>query len=44
MVFGEYEWLTENQIDNQINVNFRGTIHVTKAFLPLIRKYKGNFI
>ncbi|XP_073975497.1 SDR family oxidoreductase shroud isoform X2 [Rhodnius prolixus] len=44
MVFGEYEWLTENQIDNQINVNFRGTIHVTKAFLPLIRKYKGRVI
>uniref|UniRef100_A0A224XS70 Putative corticosteroid 11-beta-dehydrogenase n=1 Tax=Panstrongylus lignarius TaxID=156445 RepID=A0A224XS70_9HEMI len=44
MVFGEFEWLTEDQIDNQINVNFRGVTQVTKAFLPLLRKYKGRII
>lgn len=48
MTFGEFEWQTEKMIFNQININLGGTCLVTKAFVPLLRKYKGiyasNFI
>lgn len=41
MIFGEFEWLTEQHIQSQINVNLLGTMRVTKSFCPLLRKYKG---
>ncbi|PSN43891.1 hypothetical protein C0J52_07744 [Blattella germanica] len=44
MIFGEYEWLTEKHIMNQININVLGTMRITKALCPLIRKYKGRII
>ena len=42
-VSGEFEWLTSEQIDRQISVNFRGPIAMCKSFLPLIRKVKGEW-
>ncbi|XP_066996327.1 estradiol 17-beta-dehydrogenase 2 [Anabrus simplex] len=44
MVFGEFEWQTENLIANQINVNFLGTLNVTKTFIHLLRIHKGRII
>jgi len=44
MCFGETEWQTEEIITQQIDVNLVGTIRVTKAFLPLIRKHKARII
>ena len=44
MVFGESEWLTDNLIDYQINVNLAGTIKLTKRFLPLIRISKARVV
>lgn len=44
MVFGESEWLTDNLIDYQIDVNLSGTIKLTKRFLPLIRLSKARVI
>lgn len=44
MVFGEFEWQTERLILQQINVNLFGTMRITKAFLPLLRKYTGRII
>ncbi|XP_023703612.1 D-beta-hydroxybutyrate dehydrogenase, mitochondrial [Cryptotermes secundus] len=44
MIFGEFEWLTEQHIQSQINVNLLGTMRVTKSFCPLLRKYKGRII
>lgn len=41
MIFGEFEWLTEQHIHHQINVNLFGTMRITKSFCPLLRKYKG---
>lgn len=41
MIFGEFEWLTEQHIQSHINVNLLGTMRVTKSFCPLLRKYKG---
>lgn len=42
-IFGEFDWLTEIQIEQQININVIGTILVTKTFLPLIKRSKdGN--
>lgn len=41
MVFGEFEWLTEKLIRQQLNVNLYGTMNFTKAFCPLLRRFKG---
>lgn len=42
MVFGEFEWQTEELINQQINVNLAGYMRVAKAFCPLLRQYKGK--
>lgn len=44
MIFGESEWQTNEQIEQQINVNLVGTIKMTRAMLPLARKYKSRII
>lgn len=44
MIFGEFEWLTDEQIFQQLNVNLLGAMRVTKTFLPILRKYKGRII
>lgn len=41
-VTGEFEWLTSEQIDRQISVNFRAPMAMCRSFLPLIRKVKGK--
>lgn len=44
MVFGEFEWQTEKLIHNQIAINLVGTLMLTNAFCPLLRRYKGRVI
>ncbi|CAG9863716.1 unnamed protein product [Phyllotreta striolata] len=44
MVFGEFEWLTENLIQQQVNVNLLGTLKFTNAMCPLLRQYGGRII
>lgn len=44
MVFGESEWQTNRIIEQQVNVNLVGTIKMTTAMLPLIRKHKSRII
>lgn len=44
MVMGEIEWHTDNLIDTQLDVNLRGTIRMSKTFLPLARRYKSRII
>lgn len=44
MIFGESEWQTNEQIEQQINVNLVGTIKMSRAMLPLARKYKSRLI
>jgi 3-hydroxybutyrate dehydrogenase len=44
MVFGESEWQTDEMIEHQVNVNLIGTIKMTTAFLPLIRKHKARIV
>lgn len=41
-LFGALEDLEEEEIRYQMEVNFFGTINVTKAFLPLLRKTRGK--
>jgi NAD(P)-dependent dehydrogenase (short-subunit alcohol dehydrogenase family) len=44
-VFGALEHVAESNIDKQWNVNVRGTINVTRAFIPHFKKNgKGMFI
>lgn len=44
MIFGELEWQTNEQIEQQINVNLIGTMKMTRAMLPLARNYKTRII
>lgn len=44
MMFGEFHWLTEEMISEQINVNLLGPMRVTKTFMSLLRINQGNFI
>ncbi len=42
--FGEVEFTTMDTYKQVSEVNLWGTIRVTKAFLPLIRRSKGKII
>ncbi|XP_011305865.1 estradiol 17-beta-dehydrogenase 2 [Fopius arisanus] len=42
MVFGEFEWQTDSQIRQQVEVNLLGTMQVTKAMIPLLRKHMSR--
>ncbi|KAG7202621.1 hypothetical protein KM043_009806 [Ampulex compressa] len=44
MVFGEFEWQTEDQIRDQVEVNFLGTMRVTREFMPIIRTHLSRII
>ncbi|XP_025833834.1 D-beta-hydroxybutyrate dehydrogenase, mitochondrial [Agrilus planipennis] len=44
MVFAEFEWQTERLIRQQVEVNLLGTLNLTRAFCPLLRRYKGRVI
>ncbi|XP_055637730.1 D-beta-hydroxybutyrate dehydrogenase, mitochondrial [Toxorhynchites rutilus septentrionalis] len=44
MCFGEFEWQLVQHIEQQIGVNLLGTMKVTKAFLPLIRRQRARLI
>jgi NAD(P)-dependent dehydrogenase (short-subunit alcohol dehydrogenase family) len=41
-LFGALEDLLEEEIRYQMEVNFFGTVNVTKSFLPLLRKRRGK--
>lgn len=41
-LFGALEDLQEEEIRYQMEVNFFGTVKVTRAFLPMLRKSKGK--
>ncbi|XP_015585494.1 D-beta-hydroxybutyrate dehydrogenase, mitochondrial [Cephus cinctus] len=44
MIFGEFEWQTEDQTRRQIEVNLLGTMRITKQLLPLIRAHLSRII
>ncbi|XP_038116428.1 D-beta-hydroxybutyrate dehydrogenase, mitochondrial [Culex quinquefasciatus] len=44
MCFGEFEWQLNDHIDQQIDINLIGTMKMTKAFLPLLRRYRARLI
>lgn len=44
MTFGEFDWLTWNHIQSQVNVNLVGTIRLTRAIVPFIIQSKGRII
>ncbi|UII26770.1 SDR family oxidoreductase [Fulvivirga maritima] len=43
-LMGPFEGTTEEQIAQQINTNFLGTILITKSFLPYLRKRKKGSV
>lgn len=42
--FGEFDWLTWDQIYSQVEVNLVGTLRLTRALLPFIKESKGRII
>lgn len=44
MIFGEFEWQTDDQARLQIEVNLLGTMRVTRRFLPTIRAHSARII
>ncbi|KZC06504.1 PREDICTED: estradiol 17-beta-dehydrogenase 2 [Dufourea novaeangliae] len=44
MVFGEFEWQTEDQIRSQVEVNFLGTMRITRELMPTIRAHSSRII
>lgn len=44
MGFGEFEWQTDDQIVNQLEVNLLGTMRFTHKFLPLCRQHQSRVI
>lgn len=44
MTFGEFDWLTWDQIQRQIDVNLTGTIRLTRALVPFIIESRGRII
>lgn len=42
MIFGEFDWFTEKQIKQQIDVNVFGTFRVARTFMPLLKRHKGK--
>lgn len=43
-LYGDFDWYTMQQCENQVNVNLLGTIRVTKYFLPLLKQAQGRVI
>ncbi|OAD60364.1 Estradiol 17-beta-dehydrogenase 2, partial [Eufriesea mexicana] len=44
MIFGEFEWQTDEQLRNQVEVNFLGTMRITRELMPMIRAYFSRII
>jgi NAD(P)-dependent dehydrogenase (short-subunit alcohol dehydrogenase family) len=44
MVFGEFDWQTEDHMKLQLEVNVLGTMRLTRAFIPLLREQKGGYL
>ncbi|XP_076458086.1 short-chain dehydrogenase/reductase family 9C member 7-like isoform X1 [Babylonia areolata] len=43
-VFAEAEWCSLEQYQTVMNINWLGTVRVTKAFLPLVRATRGRVV
>lgn len=44
MIFGEFEWQAEDQIRSQVEVNFLGTMRITRELIPTIRAHSSRII
>lgn len=44
MIFGEFEWQTEEQTRRQVEVNFLGTMSVTRELMPTVRSTGSRII
>lgn len=42
--FAETEWCSLDAYQNMMDVNWMGTVRVTKTFLPLVRAARGRII
>lgn len=43
-ISGPFEWLSVQEFQQSINVNFMGTVRCCKGFLPLLKRCRGSRI
>ncbi|XP_065288711.1 retinol dehydrogenase 5-like isoform X1 [Dermacentor albipictus] len=43
-IFTEFEWTTQREVSWMFDVNVHGTVRVTRAFLPLLRRSRGRLV
>ncbi|KMQ93074.1 estradiol 17-beta-dehydrogenase 2-like protein [Lasius niger] len=44
MVFGEFEWQTQELAEYQLSVNLLGTMRITRELMPIIRRNGGRIV
>lgn len=44
MTYGEFDWLTWDHIQNQVEVNLLGTLRLTRAIVPYMIESKGRIV
>ncbi|KOC59747.1 Short-chain dehydrogenase/reductase family 9C member 7 [Habropoda laboriosa] len=44
MIFGEFEWQTDEQLRNQVEVNLLGNMRITRELMPMIRAHSSRII
>ena len=42
--FGKFEWITIEDMQNVMDVNFWGMVRITKAMLPMLKTAKGRIV
>ncbi|KAK8767153.1 hypothetical protein V5799_006064 [Amblyomma americanum] len=43
-IFSEFEWTSQREVGWMFDVNVHGTVRVTRAFLPLLRRSRGRLV
>ncbi|KAL1427541.1 hypothetical protein MTO96_017245 [Rhipicephalus appendiculatus] len=43
-IFSEFEWTSQREVSWMFDVNVHGTVRVTRAFLPLLRRSRGRLV
>lgn len=43
-IFSEFEWVTQGEVSWMFDINVHGTLRVTRAFLPMLRRSRGRLV
>lgn len=43
-IFSEFEWASQREVSWMFDINVHGTVRVTRAFLPMLRRSRGRLV